>query len=574
MSLVHQRYDLVTPERSVPSSPTLAPAQINHEHANRLSTSSVDVTELTKLLQKTMSSTNVGFGGAGRPRPRSQLVLTSKPPSPASSTTSSSTPLHPPPSPPLDKPKKRPPLAHRPATCATPAQFIFKKPEYDQHYHDTHFHHHRPSSPSPQNNQKDLGMIWSDLRRFFVWEPENQKESPYFANQFRQHLGARYGTWGRYIGKGAGGCVRLIRRSTDQKTFAVKQFRKRLANESEKDYVKKVTAEFCIGSTLRHPNIIETLDIVQEDSTFYQIMEYAPTDLFNVVMSGMMSREEIACCWHQLLDGVSYMHRMGIAHRDLKLDNLVISSFGILKIIDFGCSIVFRSPFGNEKEVAMSRGVFGSDPYIAPEQHTQPSYDPRLSDVWSCAIIYICMMIRRFPWRHSRVSDPSFQHFASQPLPSFRLLKLLPRESRPIIASMLECQPKRRATLDRVLDDNWVKQIDVCRAEKPGEKHVHHVLALPPPSPSTSSSQQQRPASPLPTPHTSHSLDTTLDHLVILTREPPGTVAEKEKRKRAAQQQLHQQQHTAQAAKPPPPPPPPPPSPPRDLPPTQCKKLE
>ncbi|ORX58162.1 Pkinase-domain-containing protein [Hesseltinella vesiculosa] len=505
-----QRYDLVTPERSVPSSPTISPAQINHEHVNRNSTSSVDLTELTKLLQKSISKQHLP-----RPRPRSQLILTSKPPTPTSSTSLS--PLQPPSSPaPMDIHGKnsRPPLPHRPATCSTPTQFVFKKPEYDQHYHDTHFHHHKPSSPA---EPKNLGMIWSDLRRFFVWDQDQENNA--FANQFRQHLGARYGTWGRYIGKGAGGSVRLIRRSTDQKTFAVKQFRRRLVNESEKDYVKKVTAEFCIGSTLHHPNIIETLDIIQEDATFYQIMEYAPTDLFNIVMSGMMSREEIACCWRQLLDGVSFMHRMGIAHRDLKLDNLVISSFGILKIIDFGCSIVFRSPFGNDTD-SLSRGVFGSDPYIAPEQHTQPAYDPRLSDVWSCAIIYICMMIRRFPWRHSRTCDPSFQHFASQPLTSFRLLKLLPRQSRPIIASMLEIQPKRRSSLDLVLSDPWVTSIDLCHADHPGDNHVHHVLALPalsPPSPNV----------PTPPPH-----DTTLDHLVILTREPPGTVAEKEKRKR------------------------------------------
>lgn len=111
--------------------------------------------------------------------------------------------------------------------------------------------------------------------------------------------------------------------------------------------MKKVTAEFCIGSTLHHPNVIETLDLVQEEENFYEIMEYAPNDLFNVVMSGMMSKEEIACCWRQLLNGVHYLHSMGIAHRDLKLDNLVLDQMGILKIIDFGCSTVFKYPFEN-----------------------------------------------------------------------------------------------------------------------------------------------------------------------------------------------------------------------------------
>lgn len=147
----------------------------------------------------------------------------------------------------------------------------------------------------------------------------------------------------------------MIRRSADQKTFAVKQFRKRLTHESEKDYIKKVTAEFCIGSTLHHPNIIETLDIIQEnDDCFFEIMEYAPNDMFSIVMSGMMSREEIACCWRQLLNGVEYLQSMGIAHRDIKLDNIVLDHFGILKIIDFGCSTVYKYPF--ESTITLTKG--------------------------------------------------------------------------------------------------------------------------------------------------------------------------------------------------------------------------
>ncbi|KAG1055086.1 hypothetical protein G6F42_028857 [Rhizopus arrhizus] len=73
-------------------------------------------------------------------------------------------------------------------------------------------------------------------------------------------------------------------------------------------------------------------------------MEFAPNDLFNIVMSGKMSREEVACCWRQLLNGLSYMQSMGLAHRDLKLDNLVLDERGIVKIIDFGCAVVNKYP--------------------------------------------------------------------------------------------------------------------------------------------------------------------------------------------------------------------------------------
>ena len=165
-------------------------------------------------------------------------------------------------------------------------------------------------------------------------------------------LEAKYGKFGRVLGSGAGGSVRLLKRSTDGVTFAVKQFRDRHSWETEKDYAKKVTAEFCIGSTLHHGNIIETLDIIQENGRWFEVMEYAPYDLFATVMTGRMSREEIACAFMQIVNGVSYLHSMGLAHRDLKLDNVVINEFGIMKLIDFGSATVFRYPFEDELVLA------------------------------------------------------------------------------------------------------------------------------------------------------------------------------------------------------------------------------
>jgi len=161
-------------------------------------------------------------------------------------------------------------------------------------------------------------------------------------------LEAKYGKFGKVLGSGAGGSVRLLKRSSDGVTFAVKQFRERHSWESEKDYAKKVTAEFCIGSTLHHGNVIETMDIIQENHRWFEVMEYAPYDLFATVMTGKMGREEIACSFLQIVNGVSYLHSMGLAHRDLKLDNVVVSEHGIMKLIDFGSATVFRYPFEND----------------------------------------------------------------------------------------------------------------------------------------------------------------------------------------------------------------------------------
>ena len=228
-------------------------------------------------------------------------------------------------------------------------------------------------------------------------------------------LAQKYGRLGKTLGSGAGGSVKVLVRPSDNATFAVKEFRPRKSNESVKQYAKKCTAEFCIGSSLHHPNIVETIDIFSDSNQFkyFQVMEYLPIDFFGVVMTGQMSRGEINCCLKQLCDGVRYLHSMGLAHRDLKLDNCCMTEFGILKIIDFGSAVVFKYPFEDAGRTHNAHGIVGSDPYLAPEVITSTkSYDPQAVDVWSIGIIFCCMMLKRFPWKAPKLSDDNFKLYS------------------------------------------------------------------------------------------------------------------------------------------------------------------
>lgn len=112
------------------------------------------------------------------------------------------------------------------------------------------------------------------------------------------------------------------------------EFRKRRKNESEKEYVKKLTSEFCISSTLHHVNIVETVDLVQDDSQHWcEVMEFCPGgDLYAAIKKGGMSPSEVECCFKQILTGVSYLHSQGVAHRDIKPENLFFDTKGHLKV--------------------------------------------------------------------------------------------------------------------------------------------------------------------------------------------------------------------------------------------------
>ncbi|KAJ5690281.1 Serine/threonine-protein kinase oca2 [Penicillium macrosclerotiorum] len=480
-----------------------------------------------------------------------------------------------------------------------------KKDSHDQKGSHGHHHHHgsmselkrffkmghrskRPDSPTsaPKRSSRSSGKSTP-----YQMAPDNVP----FADD--HGLNSKYGKLGRVLGSGAGGSVRLLKRNSDGVTFAVKQFRDRHSWESLKEYSKKVTAEFCIGSTLHHGNIIETLDIIQEGPHWYEVMEYAPFDLFAIVMTGKMTKEEIACSFKQILSGVAYLHGMGLAHRDLKLDNVVVNNRGIMKLIDFGSAVVFRYPF--ENDIVPASGIVGSDPYLAPEVYDEKKYDPRPTDVWSLAIIFCCMTLRRFPWKQPRTTDNSYRLFVSTPTPGtpvpdadprrqpkaksspdlpsaaheqkqapptsapsnppsptkasappppapeqngtkpepakdsekssdgakkqtsptsptnekttrttskeapplpasaqqssqrqevikgpWRLLRILPRESRYIIGRMLKVNPLERATLDEVLSDEWVRNILTCRQEDSGDviSASNHTHVLEPPS--------------------------------------------------------------------------------------------
>lgn len=335
-------------------------------------------------------------------------------------------------------------------------------------------------------------------------------------NETKRSLAKTYGKLGKALGEGAGGNVRLVTRSKDSRVFAVKEFRQKQSYESARDYSKKVTAEYCIGLTLKHPNIVETVDIIYDSDKIYQIMEYCEFDLFAIVMSGRMSRAEIYCDFKQLMNGIKYMHESGLAHRDLKLDNCVINAQGIVKIIDFGSAVVFRYP--ETEKIHEAVGVVGSDPYLAPEVVTHLVYDPRPADIWSAAIVFCCMLMRKFPWKAPRQSDNSFKQFAagmepakspnptpvttttpsgsmltivpgsSAPklgLPSpgsamsgpSRLLRSLPPEVHPLVLSMLDLDPERRADIFACWADSWFASVPFCTTTGRDQDHQHLVSA-------------------------------------------------------------------------------------------------
>eukprot|EP00835_Amoeboradix_gromovi_P006085 NODE_656_length_5493_cov_0.311828.p3 type:complete len:305 gc:universal NODE_656_length_5493_cov_0.311828:5314-4400(-) len=207
------------------------------------------------------------------------------------------------------------------------------------------------------------------------------------------------------LGSGASAVVHLADGATCK--YALKQFK----NADNKDAIKALTAEFCISSSLNHEHIVKVIDLIF-DNGWWMVLEYCDGgDLFTYIQDGLTSTRTNEL-FYQLLDGVAYLHSVGVAHRDLKPENILLTADKRIKICDFGEAVVFKSCF--EPEEHLAAGFHGSEPYMAPEQWVNKEYRACPVDMWMCGIVYCVMMGRKVLWRRADADDANYKEYVIQ----------------------------------------------------------------------------------------------------------------------------------------------------------------
>jgi len=244
----------------------------------------------------------------------------------------------------------------------------------------------------------------------------------------------RFGEYilGQTLGEGEFGKVKLGWKKGGEVQVAIKLIRRETLNGNPAR-LPKIYREVTILRGLEHPNIVRLHEMIETPQYIGIILEYASGgELFDYILTHRYLKDNTARkLFAQLVSGVGYLHKKGIVHRDLKLENLLLDRNRNIVITDFGFANTFdpRDELENEIEQNLTDRNFvkrrdldrvqengsrrgdlmatscGSPCYAAPELVVTDSlYTGRKVDVWSCGVILVCSPPPDVSYSHSNVN--------------------------------------------------------------------------------------------------------------------------------------------------------------------------
>ncbi len=198
------------------------------------------------------------------------------------------------------------------------------------------------------------------------------------------------------IGCGAFGRVVVAVNIQTKKQVAIKIISKITPHMTPKRFIKETN----IIKNIQHPNIMEYLDRYEDAENYYIVTEYIKHgELYNYIVTNDISIKKCKKIFCQLLSALEYCHGNLMAHRDIKLENIMISQDKKMKIklIDFGFATRLNLHSMHKKKC-------GSPYYAAPEIIYDKQYNPFKADVWSLGVVLYALITKIFPF-----PDPKIQ---------------------------------------------------------------------------------------------------------------------------------------------------------------------
>ncbi|KAI0561785.1 Serine/threonine protein kinase [Gracilaria domingensis] len=205
------------------------------------------------------------------------------------------------------------------------------------------------------------------------------------------------------LGVGAFAKVRLAIHSGTHQRYACKILDKSFIRQREQN--RHVKNEIDALARLNHKNVVQLVEVINTAKRIYIIMELVSGgELFDVITkNNRLTEPQARYYFHQLVEGVHYCHRRGVFHRDLKLENILLSTDGEVKITDFGLSQLLAGRADGMDSVNSSvllSTQCGSPFYVAPEVVVmkETRYSGAKADAWACGMILYVLAAGSLPF--------------------------------------------------------------------------------------------------------------------------------------------------------------------------------
>lgn len=214
------------------------------------------------------------------------------------------------------------------------------------------------------------------------------------------------------------------------------------------NFVTKFRSEAQAAAGLEHPNIVNIYDVGSENGLHYIVMEYVEgiTLKTYIEKKGQLSFKEAVSIAIQVGRGIEAAHNKNIVHRDIKPQNIMISTEGKVKVTDFG---IARAATSN----TISSDVMGSVHYSSPEQARNGFVDGK-SDIYSLGIVMYEMVTGRVPFDGDTTVAVAVQHLQEEIVPPSVYAPNLPISMEKIILKCTQKNPDRRyASMTALLAD-------------------------------------------------------------------------------------------------------------------------
>lgn len=279
-------------------------------------------------------------------------------------------------------------------------------------------------------------------------DPQRKKVAKYRA-KFDPRVTAKYDIKA-LIGRGSFSRVVRVEHKSTRQPYAIKMIETRYREGRE-----VCESELCVLRRVRHTNIIQLMEVFETAERVYMVMELATGgELFDrIIARGSFTERDATRVLQMVLDGVKYLHTLGITHRDLKPENLLYYHPGAdskIIITDFGLASSRKK--GDE---CLMKTTCGTPEYIAPEILVRKPYTNAV-DMWALGVISYILLSGTMPFeddnrmRLYRQILKGKYSFSGEPWPSVSNL------AKDFVERILTVDPSERLTAGQALKHPWI----------------------------------------------------------------------------------------------------------------------